>query len=152
MSAVSSVGPTPSDALDGYVLDIQVGYLLRRAHQRATSVFLEGMAPDALTPTQFATLVKLAELGPMSQNHLGRTIAMDPATSQGVVRRLVEQGLIHRAADTTDRRRAVLSLTEEGRGVIERCRKRGLGISAKILSPLQPAEREVFVRLLKQLV
>jgi DNA-binding MarR family transcriptional regulator len=142
---------TPTPPPDGYVLEDQVGFLLRRVHQRATAVFLDGMAPDTLTPPQFAALVKLAELGPMSQNQLGRTIAMDPATSQGVVRRLIEQGLIGRTDDAVDRRRAVLTLTDAGRETIGRCRQRGFTVSAAILAPLAPAERETFLRLLKKL-
>ena len=86
----------------GYVLEQQIGHLLRRAHQRATAIFLAELG-DAhqLTPTQFAALVKLYDLGQQSQNELGRLTAMDPATVQGVIRRLAARRLLERSADPT---------------------------------------------------
>ena len=65
---------------DDYLLDAQVGYMLRQAHQRHTTIFASLMV-DGLTPTQWAALAKLKEIGPSSQNLLGRLTAMDAATN-----------------------------------------------------------------------
>src|SRR5215471_8405499 len=81
--AAGAPEPTP-----GYRLEDQVGHLMRRAHQRHTAIFQEGLGDCDLTPTQFAALVKIKELGKVTQNLLGRHTAMDPATIQGVVQRL----------------------------------------------------------------
>ena len=70
-----------------YRLDEQVGFVLRQAQQRHTTLFSELMIED-LTPTQWAALAKLAERGPQSQNQLGRLTAMDAATIKGVIERL----------------------------------------------------------------
>ncbi len=70
-----------------YVLDEQIGFLLRVAMQRHTSIFTSRMI-EGLTQTQFAALAKLYEVGPCSQNHLGRLIFLDAATIKGVVDRL----------------------------------------------------------------
>ena len=70
-----------------YVLDDQVGFLLRVALQRHTAIFTTRMI-EGLTQTQFAALAKLHEVGPCSQNHLGRLIYLDAATIKGVVDRL----------------------------------------------------------------
>src|SRR5215813_5220824 len=77
----------------GYVLDEQVGFLLRIATQRHTSLFMSRMV-EGLTQTQFAALAKLLEVGPCSQNHLGRLIYLDAATIKGVVDRLRARGLV----------------------------------------------------------
>ena len=75
----------PGAARDAaYVLEDQVGFLLRCAHQRATEVFNAVMGGFGVTPTQFAALAKLDDLGSVSQNQLGRLTAMDPATISGV--------------------------------------------------------------------
>src|SRR5690242_11442214 len=88
----------------GYVLEEQIGHLLRRAHQKATAIFMAELGDEfELTPTQYAALVKLHDAGEQSQNQLGRATAMDPATIQGVIRRLEERRLIERAADAGDR-------------------------------------------------
>ena len=70
-----------------YRLDDQVGFLLRVAMQRHTSIFMSRIV-KGLTQTQFAALAKLREVGPCSQNQLGRLIYLDAATTKGVVDRL----------------------------------------------------------------
>src|SRR6185312_15846978 len=70
---------------DGYVLEEQIGFVLRRAHQRHVAIFAESMAELGLTPTQFSALAKIRDEGPVSQNRLGRLTSMDPANILGVV-------------------------------------------------------------------
>jgi DNA-binding MarR family transcriptional regulator len=139
-------------AIDGYVLERQIGHLLRRAHQRATAIFLAELGEGhGVTPTQFAALVKLRDLGAQSQNELGRRIAMDPATIQGVIRRLAARRLIELSADAGDRRRTTLRLTERGLALVERTIPLGLRVTAKTLAPLTASERARFLRLLARL-
>jgi len=64
-----------------YVLDEQVGFQLRVAMQRHSSIFTARMI-EGLTQTQFAALAKLYEVGPCSQNHLGRLIYLDAPPSR----------------------------------------------------------------------
>jgi MarR family transcriptional regulator, lower aerobic nicotinate degradation pathway regulator len=134
-----------------YVLEEQVGHLLRRAHQRATALFLEIMDAIDLTPTQYAALVKIAEVGEISQNHLGRLTAMDPATSQGVIRRLQARGLIDLRPDPGDRRRTLLSLAAAGKRLLAPAIARGRTITARTLAPLDIDEQAALLRLLKKL-
>jgi len=133
-----------------YVLEDQVGYILRRVHQRAGSIFQEHF-PD-LTPTQWATLAKLRDNGPLSQNLLGRMTAMDAATMQGVVRRLMERGLVARTDDPTDRRRLSLCLTDVGAEMVRTFSGAALAVSRETLSPLSPKERDTFLKLLKKMI
>ncbi len=141
----------PKAADPGYVLEDQIGHLLRRAHQRATAVFLEAMGEVELTPTQYAALVKIGDVGEISQNHLGRLTAMDPATSQGVIRRLQTRGLIDVRADPDDRRRTLLSLSATGRRLLPSAIARGRTITAKTLAPLSVDEQAALLGLLKKL-
>ena len=130
----------------------EIGYLIRRAHQRAAVIFQEIMIDFNLTPTQFAVLAKIAELGEMSQNHLGRLVAMDPATNQGVVRRLIKRGLIQQRHDPHDKRRLLLSLSKRGRQEIDQILLQGCKISPVILSPLAPEDRDHLIDLLRQII
>ena len=134
-----------------YILERQAGHLLRRAHQRHSSIFQENIGDGQLTPLQFAALVKLRDLGEVSQNHLGRLTAMDAATMQGVIKRLAARGLIERRPDPNDRRRLILSLNKEGRKLIEFLIKKGGAITDQTLKPLTPAERKIFLDLLVKL-
>lgn len=148
-AAIEQVQPGREASAD-YSLDDQVGFILRRAHQRATAIFQEHFGE--LTPTQWAVLARLHSAGPASQNSLGRMTGMDAATMQGVVRRLMQRGLVTRSSDPTDRRRLTLSLTEAGRDVVVSSQAKGLAVSRETLSPLNPKERETLLRLLQRLV
>jgi DNA-binding MarR family transcriptional regulator len=134
------------------VLDEQVAHLLRRAHQRASALFLTVLGEAQLTPTQFFAMARLHEMGKLSQNRLGRLAAMDPATIQGVIRRLHERGFIERLADPTDRRRMVLSLSPLGQQTVVRLLADANRVGDEILAPLPAEEKSVFFRLLKKLV
>ena len=133
-----------------YRLDEQVGYLLRLANQRHAAIF-QTHAPAGLTPTQFAAMIRLAEHGELSQNQLGRMAAMDIATIKGVVDRLSRKGYLRKAPSPEDRRRSMVSLTEEGRALIDELERRGRTISRETLQALSGAERATFLRLLRRL-
>ena len=135
---------------DPYILDDQVGFILRLASQRHTAIFAARMV-SGLTPTQFAALARLAEVGATSQNRLGRLIAIDVATIKGVVDRLRKRGFIAALADPRDRRRVMLDLTDEGRRVVAEAVEAGRQITEATLAPLDPEERERLVALLLKL-
>jgi len=133
-----------------YSLDEQVGFLLRLASQRHAVIFQENISEN-LTPTQFSTLMRVAEHGELSQNHLGRLAAMDIATIKGVVDRLKQKGLLVTKPDEKDKRRFVISLTAKGSNMIQILCDDGNEISQKTLSPLTPAESKRLLTLLKKI-
>lgn len=142
---------TGSADLSQYVLDEQVGFLLRKAYQRHQTIFTDKIVGN-LTATQFSTLYRLVNTpGPVSQNALGRSVAMDAATTKGVVNRLQAQGLIDAERDTEDKRRYLLRSTEKGRALIAEALPVMQAISAETLSPLTRRECETFLRLLAKL-
>src|SRR5512144_30254 len=140
----------PDISEDRYVLDDQVGFLMRIAMQRHTSIFTSRMI-EGLTQTQFAALAKLYEVGPCSQNHLGRLIYLDAATIKGVVDRLVVRGFVTALNDPKDRRRRAVALTERGRAVTEEAMKVAAEITAATLAPLTAEEQRTVVKLLRKL-
>lgn len=132
-----------------YVLDDQIGFVLRRVTQRHIGIFTGAIGE--VTTTQFAALAKLAELGPLSQNHLGRETAMDAATIKGVVDRLRREGLVATTDDPDDRRRLTVALSDRGAALFARLAPVALDISAETLAPLDPAERDQLLLLLSRL-
>jgi DNA-binding MarR family transcriptional regulator len=133
-----------------YALDDQIGYLLRRVTQRHLAIFSERI-PE-ITTTQFAVLARLAEMGPLSQNHLGRETAMDAATIKGVVDRLVRQGLLETRPDTADRRRLTIALSPAGEALFADRVATALEVSRATLAPLTAEDRDRLLVLLRQLV
>jgi len=141
--------PDPSEQ-GRYVLDDQVGFLMRVAMQRHTSIFTSRMI-EGLTQTQFAALAKLYEVGPCSQNHLGRLIYLDAATIKGVVDRLHLRGFVTALSDPKDRRRRAVALTERGRQATEAAMLVAAEITASTLTQLTADEQRQVTRLLRKL-
>lgn len=133
-----------------YVLDSQAGFLLRKAQQRHLSIFSAHMA-EGLTAQQFATLSKLMEVGPCSQNSLGRQTAMDNSTINGVVKRLYQRGLIDKVPSPDDNRMHLVRLTAEGERVTNRVLPLAQEITRLTLAPLSRSEQATLVRLLRKI-
>ena len=133
-----------------YVLDDQGGFLMRVAMQRHTSIFTSRMI-EGLTQTQFAALAKLYEVGPCSQNYLGRLIYLDAATIKGVVDRLHLRGFVTALNDLKDRRRRAVALTDRGRQVTEAAMRVAVEITAATLAPLTADEQRQISKLLRKL-
>jgi DNA-binding MarR family transcriptional regulator len=146
---VVAIPAEPAEA-GRYMLDDQIGFRLRVAMQRHTSIFTSRMI-GGLTQTQFAALAKLHEVGPCSQNHLGRLIYLDAATIKGVVDRLGTRGFVTALNDPKDRRRRAVALTERGRQVTEAAQLVAAEITAATLAPLTAEEQRMVVKLLRKL-
>ena len=133
-----------------YVLDAQTGFLLRRAQQRHLSIFSAHIS-EGLTAQQFATLAKLAEVGPSSQNSLGRQTAMDNSTINGVVKRLHQRGLVDKVPSPDDNRMHLVRLPPEGDRVAQRVLPLAQEITRLTLAPLSRSEQATLVRLLRKI-
>lgn len=131
-------------------MEDHVGFLIRLANQRHASIFASRIV-DSLTPTQFAALNKLHDIGNCSQNELGRLAAMDAPTIKGVVERLYARNLVQIVVDPNDKRRRSITLTIQGRHLVEQCREVAIQISKEILHPLKPKERVEFLRMLRMI-
>ncbi|EIG56842.1 MULTISPECIES: MarR family transcriptional regulator [Bradyrhizobium] len=146
VAAKKSVKP----AKPPYVLDEQVGFILRQVWQRHSAIFSREIGTN-ITPTQWAALSKLAEAGPCSQNQLGRLTAMDVATIKGVIDRLTARGLTETSQDPEDGRRLLVSLTRAGQQLAEKVAPNALAITRETLAPLEAKEREMLMALLNKL-
>jgi MarR family transcriptional regulator, lower aerobic nicotinate degradation pathway regulator len=144
----SAASPTPRS----YRIEEQIGYLLRRAHQRASAIFQVTVGDPNITPTQYSSMVKLNEYTELSQNLLGRLVGMDKATMQGVVRRLKERRLVDSRPDPGDARRTLLSLTTEGQRLVNKLLINGPAVSRETLKPLNMQEQRQLLELLSRII
>lgn len=132
-----------------YELGDQIGFLLRTASQRHSAIFQASV--QDLTPTQFATLVKLFEAGSCSQNELGRRTAMDQSTIKGVVDRLNAKGLVELVPDPNDKRRSLVSVPKQFAYMKDQLHAKGRDISKLTLQPLTKAEQAKLLKLLRKI-
>ncbi len=135
----------------GYVLRDQPGVLLRLALRRHTAIFTENMTHE-LTPPQFSVMAKLLEVGPTTQNYLGRLVAFDQATIKGIVDRLQSRGIVALCPDPSDKRRRAVTLTAEGETLAKAAIKRAKEITKKTVAPLSASEQQTLILLLKKLI
>lgn len=128
------------------------GHYIRRLQQIAVAVFLQETEAHGVTPVQFAALQTVADAPGIDQRTLARSIGLDTSTIAGVVDRLEARGLMQRSASPDDRRVRLLSLTAEGRALLEATLPSVLRAQQRMLEPLPPGERHEFMRMLRTLV
>src|SRR6202158_853222 len=134
-----------------YRLEDQGGFLLRRAYQRASSNLTHRIGPYDLTAPQFATLARLYERGPLSQNLLGRLVAREPANIRDVVLRLKKRRLVTTRRDPDDGRLIVVGLTASGLSLVEQLLPIEIECTAKTLAKLDTNEKRILYDLLGRL-
>lgn len=104
---------------------------------------LRGVSPTTgVTRAQESALRVINRRGPLSTAHLADLEQMRPQSMGQIVRDVVDLGLVDKAADPTDGRRELLSLTDQGRSVLgEVCGRRDAALAALLAERLDPAER-----------
>jgi DNA-binding MarR family transcriptional regulator len=130
------------------------GHLIRRLHQLSTQVFVQRTqaAGFDLTPVQFAALDAVHAHPGTDQARVAELIAYDRATIGGVIDRLEQKGWIRRVVCERDRRARELSLTDEGRRILDALRPIVSALQNEILQPLGSADRTRFLQLARRLV
>src|SRR4051812_14351742 len=99
-----------------------------------------------LSPSQTAALATIERHGPLTPSELASCERIQRPTATRVLARLEENGLIARAADPTDRRSSLVSITGEGRALLEHLRTRKDAFLAQRLDTLEPDELAVLER------
>jgi MarR family transcriptional regulator, lower aerobic nicotinate degradation pathway regulator len=148
--AVKRAAPSATEA-PAYNVEEQIGFRLRKAHQRATGVFNEMMVKFDITPPQFATLAKIDELGPVSQHQLARLIGLEHAEMLQVLGRLQRQNLLRARPSPQDLRLIQIELTPDAQVAMPAMKAAAAKVSAKTLSPLTAKEAETLNALLERL-
>ena len=120
-------------------LRISVSRLARR--MRAERV-AQGLQPE-LSDTQLAALAALEKHPAMTPSELAEHEKVQPPSMTRVIAVLEERGLVRRKPHATDRRQVVLTVTEEGRDVVQRVRRRREAWLAQRLQELTPDERQI---------
>jgi DNA-binding MarR family transcriptional regulator len=127
-----------------------LGHLLRRAHQRDRTNFIDHTRGHDVTPQQYAVLLTLRELGPSSQRRIGEHVAMEPGNLHYLLQRIAERGLITIRPSAGDKRRNELHLMDLGAGLLDQLRPLAEQAGEATLAPLSPSERSTLLRLLEK--
>ncbi|MBL4813599.1 MAG: winged helix-turn-helix transcriptional regulator [Rhodobacteraceae bacterium] len=135
-------------------MDVQmmIGHLIRRLHQKSTQTFTRHMKDAGLdlTSVQYAAMNAISSNPGIDQAHVAALIAYDKATIGGVIDRLEQKGYVSRRINPRDRRAREVSLTAQGRAVFTLISPIVLALQVEILPNLSQTERETFAALAKK--
>ena len=126
-------------------------YLVRRAHQIMSAAFVEACSDLGLTPSQYAALFVLRQKGQVSQNELGRLVALDRSTTSVVVKSLRERDWVLAGDASNDRRKILLELTDTGRLLLAKAERRSARSAKVLVKLLGPDKMRLLLELLREL-
>ena len=147
MNAVP-VGVPPAFETD---MHRQPGHLIRRAQQVHTWLWTTDVSKE-VTSTQFAVLTAIAASPYIDQNSLSRQVSLDTSTVGDVVNRLLERGYVVRSRDPEDRRRNLLTLTEEGSRLHRVILAAATRMTERLVECLNEQDRDDLIRILGTVV
>lgn len=119
--ATSQTGKKRKKAVGGRpdTIDRSIIHLLHRASQRASEIFAVETKDFDLTARQYAVLTTVAQHEGLSQTDLVRLTGIDRSTLADVVQRLLKRGIIQRERTVQDGRTYAVSLSAEGRRLLD---------------------------------
>lgn len=130
----------------------ELGYLLSRLLRVAIAREEPILERAGLRMWDYAVLSALTTSDAPTQAQLAADAGRDKTRLIGNLDRLEELGLVRRAPDPADRRNRVVSLTPEGRRVLDRCRAEIRAMETDLLRDVPAGERAAFERVLAGLV
>ena len=127
-------------------------WLLGRAAARGHRLVAEALAGEGMRMMHHAVLSAVAELGPVSQAQLGRSLSIDPKDMVAIVNDLQNAGLVTRTPDPADRRKNAITISAHGTRRLQRTEQLGDEANDELTAALTPAEREQLINLLTRIV
>jgi len=124
------------------------GFMIRRVHQIAVSLFIEETGKLGVTNRQYGILFVLKHRPGIDQISVANLLGLDRSTTGMVVKKLEEDGLVVRSVGAHDRRRHSLQLTGAGERLLSRLAAPARKAQARALSAFTPREQAVFLQLL----
>jgi DNA-binding MarR family transcriptional regulator len=131
---------TRSDAGLATALRISISRLARRLRVERLGL---GGTETSLSDIQLAALAALDRHEAMTPGELAEHEKVQPPSMTRVIAVLEERNLVRRAPHATDRRQVVLTVTAEGRALVNRVRRRREAWLAQRLQELSPEERAI---------
>src|SRR6202000_1927172 len=131
-----------TDAALATALRISISRLARRLRVERLGF---GGTETVLSDIQLAALAALERHDSMTPGELAQHEKVQPPSMTRVIAVLEERGLVRREPHATDRRQVILTVTHEGRDVVQRVRRRREAWLAQRLQELTPDERQILL-------
>ena len=115
--------------------------LLRPSLLRLTRLIRNQRVDMTVTLTQLSAMATLSNCGAMSAGELANRERVQPPSMTKVLANLEERGLVRRAAHPTDKRQAIIEITDAGLGLLDSERQSRDAWLSRRLAELTPQER-----------
>jgi DNA-binding MarR family transcriptional regulator len=129
-----------SDAGLATAMRISITRLARRLRVERLGL---GGTETVLSDIQLAALAALERHDSMTPGELAEHEKVQPPSMTRVIAVLEERGLVRREPHSTDRRQVILTVTADGRDLVQRVRRRREAWLAQRLQELTPDERQI---------
>jgi len=127
-------------------------YLIRRLHMICTAMVAEEFEDEDMPVSQWAVLTIIESHPEIDQSGLAEIISFDKTNTGRLVDQLEAKGLVERRPNDSDRRVWMLRCTPLGLKIRKRLRPRGIATQERLLSCLEPADRELLIDLMSRVI
>lgn len=128
------------------------GFMIRRMHQIAVSLFVEETGKLGVTNRQYGILFVLEHRPGIDQISVANLLGLDRSTTGMVLKKLEQDGLVVRSVEVRDRRRHSLQLTRSGKRLLSRLAAPAQRAKARVLAAFTPDEQKLFLGLLGKFI
>jgi len=126
-------------------------HLMHRVLQLALDIYSEEAGANGPTQRQFAVLEAVSVKSGLTQTDLVKATGIDRSTLADLVARMTTKGLLARERSSLDARAMAVSLSAEGKALLEAARPRVEAADKRIMGLLPKAKRDGFLELLGEL-
>ena len=126
------------------------GFMIRRAHQIAVSLFLEETGELGITNRQYGIMLVLKAEPGIDQITVAKLLGLDRSTTGMVLTKLEHAGLVGRVVGANDRRTRSLKLTPAGERMLKRLAAPARRAQERVLSAFSPTRARDLPRSARQ--
>lgn len=151
LSSAAETAATPEKPGEGFYCFLRYGHILSSLlREFLESSFLDQFCPRRLTRSQFCFLKLIAGNSELQVGELARCLGVSPAASSKNIDRLERLGLVVRETSPEDRRATLLTVSPDGRRLVEDFERLKASQLAPVIEELGEERTEEFCDLLRE--
>lgn len=126
--------------------------LARRFQQICATMVAEALSGAGVVQLEWAVLIFIDDVPGIDQSRLSQAMGIDRNSVSTILERLEAKGLVERRINGADKRAREIYLTTKARDLQRRFQSKTRAANDRILAPLKPSERKLFINMLVRLV
>ena len=136
--------------IDDFDLNQSFGFLINALSLNIKHQLDLRLKAHHLTVHQFGILLNIYKRGPLTQKEIAQQTSGDEPTTARLMKRLEEKGCIERVIDADDKRKRLVSLSQEGVALLQEILPHAQTVNKKVTEDLSEKEKETLLMLLNK--